>query len=1033
MSDLDDALNSSAPMFHPVEINADWEELPPGYSSAGLVIDAISDLGQQIGPNGYAVEQSLDDALPDPVTMTGTNDASGKLVADLVGRQANIADAWGWRTNIQSGTLVDFEATIYPPTDAEYGDYCLATISVTTDDLLTDVSADAGTDYGWKLLGKAVDATLTVWLLARAHYTGAPPLNVTFPATVTISYVSVALWARTAAGSIVPIVPGTPVSAAETVSQTTHTLPSQTLRNRGYTFGVFATTGAFTWTPGGDGVEIAENGGGPKLQITRSPFRTQPGDYVMSSVTSATTSLVAMMGLPLNLGDREVMDATEYFSPFNRDSPLYDFERDTAPIQLSQPVVTASGVISTRLFTGQMASLPLKSGRLAELQALSRTRLDLDKSLVLPTVHGLREGGSLDWLVTYLMAHGGQYPGVAPSPQTRSWVPFYGSLHPFMAGNFSYPRAYEYIGGVETLLRPPTEVEGPFVKGMYAQQLNARSVGLRVQFDDQPPLEGLPGMAGEYNDFITASNNCGRMTVWIRGDVRDAAATSLGAGSTHLFEYWLENRNTYAGGSISKGGIIIRILGTGQIQLRMGSDGDGYGLLDLTPTFLPSDGNWHFFGVAWDWDSGVIKVNLDSTPWSTSGWATTMSNIPESEADLRQSGGYVYQSLVSRLPISEFQVEAGEDMYAQGFARFWPTPTAPSFNATFRPTNQWIEVIADVNPVQGWTTLSELARASLSAYRTNEEDNFEFLPLSYFGEAAQMTPTVVADTEINAGELSVVSDPSKTRNVVTLEYEEVRVDTLYSRVLSLTSAITIPRGVSYWTFPLDVPAVEILGALTPYGIGGGQGFDFIKLTSGQISTPATIPTNRNFMTVNTKVDGSGSNWDKTTINARIVGTTTSTVTIRFTNSGGGPLALSNSGQDVPFLAVLGYAIRETPAYTTVRDTDSVRKRRERTLTSQMPWIQRRDDAELLAAQLLNVLARPRDEVSLTVMGDPRRQPGEVVTIADAEGTRAEGLWRVLSVTHQGNGPKFVQDLKLVRVLSPGIWDAPSWDNVSWGE
>jgi hypothetical protein len=100
----------------------------------------------------------------------------------------------------------------------------------------------------------------------------------------------------------------------------------------------------------------------------------------------------------------------------------------------------------------------------------------------------------------------------------------------------------------------------------------------------------------------------------------------------------------------------------------------------------------------------------------------------------------------------------------------------------------------------------------------------------------------------------------------------------------------------------------------------------------------------------------------------------------------------------------------------------------------MDWIQSREVAETVANKLVTLLARPREEVRVRVLGDPRRRPGQMVTLADAEGTRAAGNWRILNVTHRGAGAMYTQDLKLVRVLPIGVWDgADGWDNASWGE
>jgi hypothetical protein len=60
-------------------------------------------------------------------------------------------------------------------------------------------------------------------------------------------------------------------------------------------------------------------------------------------------------------------------------------------------------------------------------------------------------------------------------------------------------------------------------------------------------------------------------------------------------------------------------------------------------------------------------------------------------------------------------------------------------------------------------------------------------------------------------------------------------------------------------------------------------------------------------------------------------------------------------------------------------------------------------------------------------------PGNLVTLKDAQGTQADGNWRILSVKHKGDGPMFTQELQLVSVLPVGVWDMTAWDESIWGE
>jgi hypothetical protein len=144
--------------------------------------------------------------------------------------------------------------------------------------------------------------------------------------------------------------------------------------------------------------------------------------------------------------------------------------------------------------------------------------------------------------------------------------------------------------------------------------------------------------------------------------------------------------------------------------------------------------------------------------------------------------------------------------------------------------------------------------------------------------------------------------------------------------------------------------------------------------------------------------------------------------------------LSNNGQQIPFLRILGYQIRTADAYSTVTDPGSIGRRRDRSLsTSGNPWLQTRPVAENYVNRLLGVLAQPRTVLNVRVMGDPRRKPGNLVTLADASGTKADGTWRVLAVTHNGNGPGYTQDLQLIFVPEVGLWDLSNWDEAIWGD
>lgn len=1054
MTALDDALNTSAPVYGPADITAEWDNFPPNEASNPNP-DALRVLtGQSAGV--YTVTHSLDDALPDPVTMTSGNDASCKVSASLNGREEVFGQSIGWRTSTTgngSGTSV----TPTLPTDSDWGDYSIVAISLnTTNALVTEASASL--PYGWVLLASQDDgAGLETYVYGRRWYAGSTGPVITFSFSVTYSWVAVSAYARMANGIQVGWKPGTVTYTQEPNVVSLHTTLPATLDKSGFMVGVWGSAGTPTWTAGAGTTELAEANPATSptvgVMISSTPFQ-EPTTQALTATTSSTTVVATMFAIPLNLQERPRMSALQFFSPFNTDSPVYGFDRDTALTRIDFNVLGASGMIPTTIHRGQMADITM-SGGVAEMDAVSKTRLDLDRSLVLPEIWGEREGLTPDWVALWVMSRGGQFVGPAPTPYTIYWNPFYGSTHAMLDGdsyivtegpNFTYRKDID-VNGLGVVPPSPTFrpnfVTGPFHTGVYGQQTTSKIE--EVVLELYPAREGLPFLSGDsvMADQFSQTNSRGRMTFWVRGDHIDSNPAFLAAnGITNTdfgFGYTLVLYDTAHVNFLGYLSISIRssdrhiVVGMGQTSI--GITGVDFASLGA----VPEDGNWHFIGVAWDMAVGRAKVKLDGSESTSNYWQVNQPPVPsqwpvhDSDRVASAGGSDPINNLVRiHMPVSDLQIEAGQP-WADDFSVHYPTPAAPSITATTRVTGLTLSGLGLSTPITGWSTLAEIARATLSSYRTDEEDNFNLLPLSYFGEAAQLTPTEVVDTEVNASEMNVTMDVTKTRNVVTVEFNEVSVSTFAVPVLTVTEVMTIPRGVSYVTFILDTPCVEIYGKSLPGSDTAGN-WTFWNLSTSEINGTTPPTSVGHYMTVNTKADGTGTNvsWDQ--VKARIMSATASTVVVRFTNLLLTPTYLANNGDNIPVLLVRGNALTTSDGYVTVRDEQSVAVRRERPLDVQIPWIDNRTDAITIANWLVTMLARSRPELNVTVVGDPRRHPGQVVTIADSEGTQADGIWRILSVEHNVSGAQYTQNLALVYQIPVGVWDGVlGWDNSAWGE
>ena len=1039
MTAIDDLLNSSSIVMYPASVVAIWNELEPLYQSIATVTAAESliQLGQQIGPQGAQVTQSFDDGLPDPVTLTSGNEASGTFTMDLVGRPPAVAAdvSLGGVANQTTGQGTGTTVTTTFPTGLSFWDYVLVAVTVSNDSQVTETSMPADSLYGWELLGDATD-TLSgtfqrTWLFGRKHYTSGVSTPV-FDIDVSGNYAWVMCaikCGRTASASVlVPVTPGEVAEFAEgTSAVTTHTLPNVDMEGRGWTLGFFgANNAAGAWSATGANTLFGSLlGANVSVAAVISPFRSFPGSYGMSANTANAAQLVTGVHVAIEVRDRPELDAVGYFSPLNKQSPIYGFERDTAPLTMSINNIATDGnqTETTRIFTGQMTGISI-SGRTATSAGVCRTRLLLDDARLLPTVYGWREGLETDWLIGYLLAQGAQYNATAPSIYTRWWAPLHGSLHPYMDGSSCYTECREWITGrAGSYRRAPDVVDGVYVTGMGAKQTNAQTTYISGVADRIWPTE-VPGQpTALIKDFISQQSSTGRLSFWIRGDAADQTPTCVDSGDPDdylLFRAALWNAVGSAGTVTNY--VRVQINPNRNFTVWVGSS------IVLTGGDLPVDGAWHFCSFMWDYDAGTGKFRRDNFTWNTGVLSGGAETLPNSQAALEAGGGYVGFSWNAHLPISELQLETGMP-FTDDWSRFYPTPTAPSKNALYRATRQPLAVIAEPTPVQGWTTLQALAESTLSWMRVNEQDNVEFVPLSYFGETAQMTVDTlnVLDTAFNAGEIGLDLDPSRTRNVVTVEFTDTRVGSNRTTILEMNTSLAVPVGTTYVTFTLDTPTAETHGASQWWTSAP----EFQKLTALQIAGTNAIQ-NENVMSVNTQSDGVGTVFTSTAFRARIFDWDSQSITVQFVNTYSTTLYLANNGTQIPFLRALGYAISESDGYATVRDDGSIAKRRERAMSTRYDWIQDRSTAQEVGGTLITLLARPRPTVTVTLQGDARRTPGRLCEIVDATGTQADGTWRITSIVHRYNGAMYVQDVTLIRVGVTGNWDEGVWDDAVWG-
>lgn len=1049
MTALDDALNSSSITWGPHKLTAQWREVQATEITDNP--DSLVNLSEQLAGT-LSVTHSLDDALPDTVTMTGSGDAVGVLTTGVTGRIGQVLSSSGMRSFVNSNASSSSwksdpttTSILVPiPSSAAQGDSLLACVVV--DNVSTTLAQTlADPKDQWTFLGSIADAPYQIFLYYKKRWNSSNPyLTLTSDVAVNCMAMTVPLWGRTPSGAVMDVKLTQTDLTVETGTVTAH-VNKTTSPSNGYQvffWGQNSSVGASTVT--GTGISTIGNPAlnGVMLTGAISSYRG-PGVYSATSTNGSSAGAVCMAAVSVEIYERPIMTAKQWWSPFNTDSPIATYGRDVADVNALLRTLTLSGGVDTQIFKGQMQGTPI-SGDDVTLQAISKARIRMNRSIQLAIISAIREGLNLDWVVTYLMARGGSFVGPAPTKYTRYWNPFYGSLHAHWGTWRDYNGAY-FWDNVNPLLlfgyKYPQPVPGKFLTGMTAWQDANKTVQLSLvprsmhlyPAADFPHLYDNGGTGPVMADMMSLANSRGRVTFWVRGDAVTDAPAYLPGANNFMFQFYVRANN--AAGAFLGYVSLTYNPSTRQPTISMGNDSHGYGSVTVGSTFqIPTDGAWHFIGFAWDFAAGQYVIQMDagkltgvSTFFATNGWNDT-SQLTATDAALRAAGGTTAFNFNTHMPTSDFIVDAGNPTLIRDFFEDnYPLPTMPNaMNATMRQTNIPMQGLAIEGPVNVWDTFAEVARNALAMYRANEADALEFLPPTYFGETAQMTPVAVQDTATNSTALEAIADPSVIRNVVTVKFQDTRIDTRQQPVGQYLTAVTINPGTTLLTLPLDVPTAEIHGASN---LGGAE-YSITNLTAAQITT-GPLPF-VHYITANTAADGSGTVLDASSVKAAFDSVSAQSVVLRVINYTGRVVYLVNGGDQVPYVNVLGYGLRQSDGYTTVRDDASVLIRTERSLDADYDWIQDRVTATDIASQLTNMLARPRPQVAIVCMADPRRKPGQLITIQDASGTKVKGTWRILTIQHQVEGASYLQGITAVQVLPAAVWDGPDgWDNGVW--
>jgi hypothetical protein len=738
------------------------------------------------------------------------------------------------------------------------------------------------------------------------------------------------------------------------------------------------------------------------------------------AANAVTTSLSLDDGLPSGVNDTNATGIAEanaalggtvtqpaswLYSQFRTDAPFYDLPRDTAGVAVKSTVVAPDGIRNTRMFTGQMADIPL-TGRDAALTAVSRNRLSLSTLVLPPAINATYEGCDASWPISYALYKSGVHLAPPTRPGCRLSIPFHGSVHPMLPDDNSLSigvlpgGVYETIDTDARFIRPEF-TEGPWLLGVDVGIDSEKS----RQFQNIDQLRLAPG-----SDLFSQASSAGRVEFWVRGDATDVPNSPLAASPPG----WLTEMLLHTGDlSFIQIGIgypdripIFRIY-------------DGANLTELPCPALPTDGHWHFLGFAWDVALGRAWVRMDDVDiFSSTLLAQTVGNLNLAEK-------LPFKSLKTYLPMADFQLTAEPFMNPSGLSNITPWLNDPEYftaEVVMRPSVLQLNGLAETEYREAFEVIQDYAQGELAKTGFDRYDRFAYLPMPYWVEPEQQSLDELLDTDDNLGiDLHPSRPVERIYNSVSVGYRDTKAPEIFRSVYSGSDLIAMPPGgMLTLDIPLSLPTIQLADV----------NFDVVDGPTLAIA-PVGYANNFNYVSANTEPDGTGTYSNSSNFSARIVAWDPGRATVVITNNNGVPVFITND-VSLPSLNIAGKALSIADAVATASDPTSIAQRGVRGLQATLKAIQRPDQASAIARELCARFCQPQTVITGSVFGDPRRQPGSIVKITDLDGTGIDEMFRLTSVNTTQTDAEMAQAFRAEKFWPVAVWDETNWDEGVWG-
>lgn len=438
---------------------------------------------------------------------------------------------------------------------------------------------------------------------------------------------------------------------------------------------------------------------------------------------------------------------------------------------------------------------------------------------------------------------------------------------------------------------------------------------------------------------------------------------------------------------------------TGRLRYTATARTTGAVLADAIGPTVPADGAWHFIGVEIDIGADTATFVLDNAaPTAIYTGATPYSAIY-----------CLYSTFVAWTPFAELQVTSGMPATAPWLGQ---TVFAPA--SILDPSTLELDAVTERNPREAWALLKELAAAEQAVAWCDEQGLFRYRTRSRLADRDALTVRRTLTATGSITDLDGDAAIDRVRNIISVPYTPIWMDTdVRSWVWDTKDLHEVPANsaIDVWGSP-DQPLADV--DTDGYPVTEYPGF------------PNT------YASLSATADGAQPVYNNITV--QVTAWDVGTVRVRITNGNAFPVWTANPSGTYPTIGVAGIASRvDRPISVQARSVESVRAYGPQPYDAPTnQWVQRRDLAETLAADLVADLATPHVAITdLSIVADPRLQLGDLVRLVDPDGIGLDGDYWITGIRDEITS---VYRQRIAARRAPQLlrWGLGRWGTAVWG-